>query len=213
MTCFNSSTAGQQTAPKAIPLNIYVHNFFSCFCPCNWGARKRVDTAPKASGCFLGGAQEIFDADSEDLLGGTGKAEAVKLQGAGIIPKQCPMERAETAAMRQNGPGRCQQGPELRVEVRQTVTTSSSLANRVPRRTDRRRQALDVSRTTGWPVSLRPRIACCPCYILCMPKIIEQWLLFRYVGGEFTPLSKPFKTREHAEKGRLGKRRQAQCPA
>ena len=23
-----------------------------------------------------------------------------------------------------------------------------------------------------------------------MPKMIEQWLLFKYVGGEFTPLSK-----------------------
>jgi len=47
-----------------------------------------VDTAPKASGCFLGGAQEIFGAVSEDLLGGTGKAEDEKLPGAGIIPKQ-----------------------------------------------------------------------------------------------------------------------------
>ena len=36
-----------------------------------------------------------------------------------------------------------------------------------------------------------------------MPKIIEQWLLFKYVGGEFTPLSKPFKTKEQAEKARL----------
>jgi hypothetical protein len=27
-----------------------------------------------------------------------------------------------------------------------------------------------------------------------MSKTIEQWLLFEYVGGEFTPLSKPFKT-------------------
>jgi hypothetical protein len=50
-----------------------------------------VDTAPKASGCFLGGIQEIFGAVSEDLLGGTGKAEDAKLQGAGIIPKLCPM--------------------------------------------------------------------------------------------------------------------------
>src|SRR6266852_6933544 len=66
---------------------VYVHDCFSCFCPCNWGTRKRVDTAPKASGCFLGGTQEIFGAVSEDLLGGTGKAEDAKLQGAGIIPK------------------------------------------------------------------------------------------------------------------------------
>jgi len=30
-----------------------------------------------------------------------------------------------------------------------------------------------------------------------------QWLLFKYVGGEFTLLSKPFKTKEQAEKARL----------
>jgi hypothetical protein len=35
-----------------------------------------------------------------------------------------------------------------------------------------------------------------------MPKIIEHWLLFKYVGGEFTPLSKPFKTKELAEGAR-----------
>jgi hypothetical protein len=34
-------------------------------------------------------------------------------------------------------------------------------------------------------------------------KITEQWLLYKYVGLEFTPLSKPFKTREQAEKARL----------
>jgi hypothetical protein len=34
-----------------------------------------------------------------------------------------------------------------------------------------------------------------------MSKIIEQWFRFEYVGLEFTPLSKPFKTREQAEKG------------
>jgi hypothetical protein len=44
----------------------------------------------------LGGAQEIFDSVSEDFLGGTGKAEDAKLQGAGIIPKRCPMERVGT---------------------------------------------------------------------------------------------------------------------
>jgi hypothetical protein len=36
-----------------------------------------------------------------------------------------------------------------------------------------------------------------------MPKIIEQWLLFKYVNGEFTPLSKPFKTKALAVKARL----------
>jgi hypothetical protein len=34
-------------------------------------------------------------------------------------------------------------------------------------------------------------------------KIIEQWLLFKYVNGQFTPLSKPFKTKDQAEKARL----------
>jgi len=36
-----------------------------------------------------------------------------------------------------------------------------------------------------------------------MGKLTEKWLLFRYVNGEFTPLSKPFKTRAQAEKARL----------
>jgi len=67
----------------------------------------RVDTAPKASGCFLGGTQEIFGVVSEDLLGGTGKAEEAKLPGAGIIPKQCPMESVETETMHRNGSARC----------------------------------------------------------------------------------------------------------
>jgi hypothetical protein len=34
-------------------------------------------------------------------------------------------------------------------------------------------------------------------------KIIERWLLFAYVHGEFTTLSKPFKTKDQAEKARL----------
>jgi hypothetical protein len=33
-------------------------------------------------------------------------------------------------------------------------------------------------------------------------KINEQWLLFEYIAGEFTPLSKPFKTRAEAEQAR-----------
>jgi hypothetical protein len=36
-----------------------------------------------------------------------------------------------------------------------------------------------------------------------MPKITERWLLFKYVGREFTPLSKPLKTKERAEEARL----------
>jgi hypothetical protein len=35
-----------------------------------------------------------------------------------------------------------------------------------------------------------------------MPGTIVQWLVFKYVAGEFTPLSKPFKTKEQAERAR-----------
>ena len=35
-----------------------------------------------------------------------------------------------------------------------------------------------------------------------MSKTIEQWLLFKYVKGELTLLSKPFKTKTRAEKAR-----------
>ena len=41
------------------------------------------------------------------------------------------------------------------------------------------------------------------CHKTEVPKIIEQWLLFKYVYGQFTPLSKPFKTKAAAEKARL----------
>jgi hypothetical protein len=40
------------------------------------------------------------------------------------------------------------------------------------------------------------------CYNFEMPKTVEQWLLFKYVGREFTPLSKAFTTKEQAEKER-----------
>jgi hypothetical protein len=36
-----------------------------------------------------------------------------------------------------------------------------------------------------------------------MARTIEQWLLFKYIDGVFTPLSKPFKTKQLAEKARL----------
>jgi hypothetical protein len=35
-----------------------------------------------------------------------------------------------------------------------------------------------------------------------MPKIFQQWILFAYVDGQFTPLSKPFKSKKLAEKER-----------
>jgi hypothetical protein len=71
-----------------------------------------VDTAPKASGCFLGGTQEILGAVSGDLLGGAGKAEDAKLPDAGIVTsraqwrgperKQCA-ETKETSVVRLAG--------------------------------------------------------------------------------------------------------------
>jgi hypothetical protein len=42
-----------------------------------------------------------------------------------------------------------------------------------------------------------------PCYKTEMTKTIEQWLLFTFEHGEFIPLSKPFKTKNLAEKARL----------
>ena len=36
-----------------------------------------------------------------------------------------------------------------------------------------------------------------------MPKITEKWLLYKYINGEFTPLSRPFKTRNEAETARM----------
>ena len=41
------------------------------------------------------------------------------------------------------------------------------------------------------------------CYKTEMPKIIERWLLFKYVDGEIAPQTKPFKTKQQAEKARL----------
>jgi hypothetical protein len=35
-----------------------------------------------------------------------------------------------------------------------------------------------------------------------MAKTVARWLLYEYVDGQFTPLSKPFKTRAAAEKAR-----------
>jgi hypothetical protein len=48
----------------------------------------------------------------------------------------------------------------------------------------------------------RPGARSPSCYKFEMSKTIEQWLLFEYIGLEFTPLSKPFKAREQAAKAR-----------
>jgi len=52
-------------------------NFLLFLAPFSWGTQKREAAAPKASGCFMGG-------DLCRRSGGTGKAEAAKLPGAGI---------------------------------------------------------------------------------------------------------------------------------
>ncbi len=40
------------------------------------------------------------------------------------------------------------------------------------------------------------------CYKFGMPKSVVQWLLFKYIDGEVAFLSKPFKTKQLAEKAR-----------
>ncbi len=41
-----------------------------------------------------------------------------------------------------------------------------------------------------------------PCYKFGMPKPVVQWLLYKYIDGDITFLSKPFKTKRLAEKAR-----------
>jgi hypothetical protein len=36
-----------------------------------------------------------------------------------------------------------------------------------------------------------------------MAKALQQWVLFEYAGGKIEFLSKPFRTKQHAEKARL----------
>jgi hypothetical protein len=36
-----------------------------------------------------------------------------------------------------------------------------------------------------------------------MAKITEEWLIYTFINGKFTPLSKPLKSRKDAEKERL----------
>jgi hypothetical protein len=84
-------------------------NCFSFFCPIFLGH-------PEASG-FCSQSERLlygrelngtFGAVSEDLLGGTGKAEDAKLPGAGVIPKQWPKKmsgRKRVACRTQKDPG------------------------------------------------------------------------------------------------------------
>ena len=36
-----------------------------------------------------------------------------------------------------------------------------------------------------------------------MPKRMEKWFLYQYIDLQLTPLSKPFKKKEHAERERM----------
>src|SRR5215469_9013681 len=60
---------------------------FSISAPFPWGTEGGVDTAPKASGCILGGTRK-------GSQGGTGKAEAAKTAGRGNYPEAVPKERS-----------------------------------------------------------------------------------------------------------------------
>jgi hypothetical protein len=84
---------------RAIPLNIYVHDVSPVSALVIGAPGSEWILLPKRATAFWEGTQEIFGGVSEDLLGGAGKAEDAKLPGAGIIPKLCPMERAETGIM------------------------------------------------------------------------------------------------------------------
>ena len=67
---------------------------------------KREDTALKASACFLGGAQKLFDGVSEDLLGGTGKAEDVEAAGRRNHPEAMPNGKGGNGNMDQSNSNR-----------------------------------------------------------------------------------------------------------
>jgi hypothetical protein len=95
---------------------IEIHDLILLFLPHFLGAPEGgVDTAPKASGCILGGTPK-------DSQGGTGKAEDVKLPGAGIIPKPCPRKGGRklenkpdvlSTAIQHRGRRGCRRGMDL----------------------------------------------------------------------------------------------------
>ena len=68
----------------------------------------------------------MFDGVSEDFLGGTGKAEDAKLQGAGIIPKLCPMERVGTETMDPNNSHQSKRELDEPAEVPSQLRTARS---------------------------------------------------------------------------------------
>jgi hypothetical protein len=66
-----------------------------------------------------------------------------------------------------------------------------------------RNSARHAFRCSSNAATVPSTITTASCYKLEMAKTIEQWLLFKYVGREIKFLSKPFKTKQLAEKARL----------
>jgi hypothetical protein len=93
---------------------IYVHDFSPVSALVIGAPGSEWILLPKQAAAFGEGHKKFspLGAVSEDLLGGTGKAEDAKLPGAGIIPKQCPMERVGTEAMYGNKSKLRKQEPE-----------------------------------------------------------------------------------------------------
>jgi hypothetical protein len=79
----NGAATSEELLAVAIPLNYQVgHENVSFFCPIFLGH-------PEARGRCYQGKKLLYGRDPR-CLGGTEKAEATKLRGAGIGPKQCP---------------------------------------------------------------------------------------------------------------------------
>jgi hypothetical protein len=112
-----------------------------------------VDTAPKAGGCFLGGTREIFGAVSEDLLGGTGKAEDAKLPGAGIGPSSAQKNALQKKAGLLNWEDRCGIGRDTRAGKAEQKKPVASRSPQVPQWCWIRVAPATVS--AGWPWQLR----------------------------------------------------------
>jgi hypothetical protein len=78
---------------------VYVHDFSPVSALVIGAPGSEWILLPKRAAAFWEGHKKSSALFSEDLLGGTAKAEDAKLPGAGIIPKRCPMERVGTETM------------------------------------------------------------------------------------------------------------------
>jgi hypothetical protein len=62
--------------------------------PFAWGARKRVETTPKASGCFMGGTRAVREEPGKQKPRSARFASRYGTAGVGILPKQRPSKYA-----------------------------------------------------------------------------------------------------------------------